>query len=262
MCYETIARPPFPPIGGGSGETRAQDLVLRAEDGTAVAAHAVTHATPGGPGMVILPDVRGLHPFYVDLAARFADVGVHAVAFDYFGRTAGAEQRGDDFEYRPHVQQTRPDTVAQDVAASVAHLRSEAGGGANAVFTVGFCFGGRNSFNQAARGHGLAGVIGFYGFPVPRDETDADGPSTLASRYECPVLGLFAGADRNITLDKVDTFERALDEAGVANEIVVYDGAPHSFFDRTAEEHAEASADAWRRMLAFIESNAGTSVPA
>jgi carboxymethylenebutenolidase len=33
---------------------------------------------------------------------------------------------------------------------------------------------------------------------------------------------------------------------------VTYPGAPHSFFDRRYEEHAEACADAWRRMLAFL----------
>ena len=37
-----------------------------------------------------------------------------------------------------------------------------------------------------------------------------------------------------------------------ADEIVVYDGAPHSFFDRRQEEFAEASEDAWRRVLAFL----------
>lgn len=50
----------------------------------------------------------------------------------------------------------------------------------------------------------------------------------------------------------MDAFRAALGAAGVANEIVVYPGAPHSFFDRKAEEHADASADAWRRMLGFV----------
>ena len=45
---------------------------------------------------------------------------------------------------------------------------------------------------------------------------------------------------------------KALDSAGVGNEIISYEGAPHSFFDRKAAEHAGASEDAWRRMLAFI----------
>jgi carboxymethylenebutenolidase len=191
----------------------------------------------------------------VDLALRFAEAGVHATAFDYFGRTAGVGTRDEEFDYRPHVQQSRPEAVAHDVSAAVAHVRSEAGGGATSVFTVGFCFGGRASFNQAAQGHRLAGVIGFYGWPVPRDHADTNGPSVLAPAYACPVLGLFGGADRNITREMVAEFERALGAAGVPNEIVVYEGAPHSFFDRTAAEHAEASDDAWRRMLGFIRAN-------
>ena len=256
MCYEPGARPPLPPIAGAAKEVRTQDVILVSDDGTAFAGHGATHNTRGGPGIVILPDVRGLHGFYVALARRFAEAGVHAIAFDYFGRTAGAESRGQGFEYMPHVKQTRPDTVASDVAASVAYVRSEAGGGATSAFTVGFCFGGRESFNQAARGHGLAGVIGFYGRPAPRDESDEVAPSLLAPRYECPVLGLFAGADQNITREMVSAFEHALTDAKVPNEIVVYDGAPHSFFDRTSDQYREASQDAWRRMLEFIRSNA------
>ncbi len=55
---------------------------------------------------MVLPDVRGLHPFYEELALRFAEAGVDAIAIDYFGRTAGVGKRGADFEYMPHVGQT------------------------------------------------------------------------------------------------------------------------------------------------------------
>jgi carboxymethylenebutenolidase len=48
-------------------------------------------------------------------------------------------------------------------------------------------------------------------------------------------------------------FERALTDAGVEHELVTYGGAPHSFFDRKYEEFADASDDAWRRVLAFVE---------
>jgi carboxymethylenebutenolidase len=75
----------------------------------------------------------------------------------------------------------------------------------------------------------------------------------LAPSYECPVLGLFGGADQGIPVEVIQGFEQALADAGKAHEIHVYDGAPHSFFDRSAAEHQEAAADAWRRMLAFIE---------
>ena len=252
MCFEPSARPPLPPIAGGADVSGTQSLELEASDGNRFSAFGATHAYLGGPGMVILPDVRGLHPFYEDLAVRFAEAGVHACAIDYFGRTAGTGKRDDDFDFMSHVQQTRPGSIADDVAAAVAHLRSEAGGGAEAVYTVGFCFGGRASFNQAVQDHGLAGVIGFYGVVQQRGPDDADAPILRVGNYRCPVLGLFGGADRAVPREEVGRFGRALDEAGVKNDIVVYDGAPHSFFDRSFDEHRDACEDAWRRMLAFV----------
>src|SRR6266508_252206 len=256
MCHEPSARPPLPPISGGA-RSPGRGFVLEAGDGNRFAAHSVLTEAPGAPGIVILPDVRGLHPFYRDLALRFADAGVHATAIDYFGRTAGTEPRDDDFDYQPHVAQTRPDSIAADVATAVAYVRSPEGGGARAVFTVGFCFGGRNSFNQAARGHGLAGVIGFYGRVARRDDADHDAPIDLVMSFECSVLGLFGGADQSISRADTDAFGRALDEAGEPNEIVVYEGAPHSFFDRSFDRFKEACDDSWRRILRFIEANGG-----
>ena len=51
-----------------------------------------------------------------------------------------------------------------------------------------------------------------------------------------------------------DDFDaQPLSAAGVEHEVHVYPSAPHSFFDRRAEEHAEASEDAWRRMLGFLD---------
>ena len=48
-------------------------------------------------------------------------------------------------------------------------------------------------------------------------------------------------------------FDAALTAAGVEHELVEYEGAPHSFFDRKQEEFQDASDDAWRRTLDFIE---------
>lgn len=254
MCHETTARPPIPPIAGGAGVSTA-DAVLEAADGNRFAAFTALTDAPGSAAMVVLPDVRGLHPFYRDLAVRLAEAGIHATVLDYFGRTAGTEPRGDDFDFMSHVKQTAPDTIAVDVAAAVAHVRTKEGGAARSVFTVGFCFGGRKSFNQAAEGHGLAGVIGFYGRVAPGDVADTDAPLLLASGYQSPVLGMFGGADAGIPADSIRDFGRALDDAGVDNELVIYDGAPHSFFDRTFDLHREACDDAWRRVLVFVGRN-------
>jgi carboxymethylenebutenolidase len=255
MCHELASRPPFPPIAGGAGPAGAGELVLEAADANRFLAFGARATAPDAPGIVILPDVRGLHPFYQDLAVRFAEVGVHATAMDYFGRTAGTAQRAGGFDFMSHVAQTTPETVALDVAATVAHVRSAEGGGAERVFTVGFCFGGRKSFNQAGQGHGLSGVIGFYGPPQRREPGD-DAPVLLAGSYECPVLGLFGGADPSIPPDAIEGFRRALDDAGVPNELVTYERAPHSFFDRSFDEHRRACDDAWRRILGFLDAGA------
>jgi len=252
MCYEPNDRPPLPPIAGGAGIADRADVVLQAADGNRFDAYTATTAEADAPGVVIMPDVRGLHPFYRDLAERFASAGVHATAFDYFGRTDDTGDRSESFPYMDHVKQTTPDGIAADVAAAIAHVRSDAGGGARRVFTVGFCFGGRNSFNQAARGQGLDGVAGFYGRPQPSDPDDGNAPTRHAREYRCRVLGLFGGADQAIPPEAVRAFEEALADAGVDHELVTYEGAPHSFFDRKATEFEDACDDAWRRILRFV----------
>ena len=119
------------------------------------------------------------------------------------------------------------------------------------VFAVGFCFGGRNAWLAAAGGHGLAGAVGFYGSTGERN--GQPGPIQHAAEFEAPILALQAGDDQNILPEHNAAFDEALTAAGIEHEIVVYDGAPHSFFDRRQEDYAEQSADAWERTLAFIE---------
>lgn len=229
-------------------------MVLRSSDGTEFAAFEALTSHDGAPGIVILPDVRGLHPFYRDLAMRSAEAGMHAVAIDYFGRTAGLGKRDEAFDHMAHVRKTTPDGVARDVSAAIDHLRSETA--ATRLYTMGFCFGGRKSFNQAARQEGLDGVIGFYGLPQRRDDDDVDPPVELAGEYRCKVLGLFGGADQAISADAVEAFRSALDAAQVPNELVSYEAAPHSFFDKRFDEYRDACADAWRRILGFVGINA------
>ena len=222
--------------------------MLESADGTRFAAFGAEPDEPSGNGVVILPDVRGLHRFYEELALRFAERGHASVAIDYFGRSAGAEKRGDDFEYMPHVDQTTQEGIQADVRAAVERLRPSC----RAVFTVGFCFGGRNSWLAAGGGHGLAGAIGFYGRPGPARD-GKPGPTARAEELDAPILALMGGADDGIPQEDVDAFESSLADAGVEHEVVVYPGAPHSFFDRKQEDFADASDDAWGRALAFIE---------
>ena len=242
MCFELDSEPPIPRIAGAA--VSHDDLTLESEDGNTFAAFRALPEEGVRAGVVILPDVRGLYRFYEELALRFAERVHAAVAFDYFGRTAGVEKRPDDWDYMPLVQQLTHEHVQADVGACVRHLR---GLGCTAVFTVGFCFGGSGSWAAAASGHGLAGAVGFYGRPSRMIE--------LVPQLEAPILALQGGADQAITHEDNVEFEHALREAGKEYELVEYEGAPHSFFDRKQQEFQAASDDAWRRTLDFVEAH-------
>jgi carboxymethylenebutenolidase len=210
-------------------------------------AYAARAEQPNGRGMVILPDVRGLHDFYKELAVRFAEAGFEAIAFDYFGRTAKDPDRGESFEWKSHTEQTRPETVAADVRACIEYLQTPDGGRPRATFTVGFCFGGSSSWRQSAHnGDLLAGSIGFYGGqPMTR-------VAPWIPEMKAPLLMLLAGDDFTPAAE-FEEFATKVRERGIEVESHTYPGAPHSFFDRTFEQHKDASEDAWRRILDFTE---------
>src|SRR3954451_23685875 len=246
MCFDLDSSPPVPRLAGAA--VSHEDLVLTASDGNELAAFAALPEGDVGSAVVILPDVRGLYRFYEELALRFAERGVAAVAFDYFGRTAGVSKRGEDFEFMEHVSKTPPEAIQADVGACAGWLRDR---GAARLFAVGFCMGGRHAWLSSAGGHDLAGAVGFYGRPgAGRD--GSPGPLQRAGELRGPLLALMGGADQAIPVSDVDEFGRALAAEGVEHEVVVYDGAPHSFFDRKQEQYAEASEDAWRRTLEFV----------
>jgi carboxymethylenebutenolidase len=260
MCHDLDSHPPIAPIAGGALD--GERIVLTASDGNALAAYRARPAEPHGAGVVVLPDVRGLHPFYAELALRFAEHRVDAVAIDYFGRTAGTDKRGDDFEHMPHVEQTTWAGIATDVAAGTEELRRD---DIRDVFTIGFCMGGRMSFLASTLGLELAGVIGLYGTLQGPWRNDAPAPLDRLDDVRAPVLGLFGGADAGITAEAVSAFDRGLADRGVDHRIVTYPGAPHSFFDRKAVDYADESADAWDEVLTFIETHSaqeGLSPPA
>ncbi len=150
MCFDLDSHPPIAPIAGG------------ALDSSRPAAHGGRRQPPGGvpgPGRrrraarrsLLLPDVRGLHPFYEELALRFAEHGVDALAIDWFGRTA--RRRRPRRGLRVHAARRGHD-LGRDRGRHRGRGRRPCGSTAAArrpasrppSFTLGFCMGGRMSF--------------------------------------------------------------------------------------------------------------------
>ncbi len=248
MCFDHDSKPP---IEVGPRAAQGIELVLTARDGNRFSAFEAAGTPPSRAGVVILPDVRGLFGFYKNLALLFAHAGHDAVAIDYFGRTAGLGTRPAEWDFWPHVYETSFATVRDDVAAAVSHLRTN--GPSRPVFTVGFCFGGSASWHQAANGLSLSGAVGFYG--QPRRAEENVGAIDRVAGMSCPVLALMGGNDPGIPMEEVRMLEAAFVEASVPHEVIVYEDAPHSFFDRKYADYASESADAWERVLHFIAAN-------
>jgi carboxymethylenebutenolidase len=251
MCFDPHDRPPIPPMAGGA--TNHRTFELTSMDGTPVRAfEARAGSTAAAAAILILPDARGLHAYYEELALRFAEAGVDALAIDYFARTGGTGSRPDEFPYLEHLQRARWEHLSADISAAAAHLDAPAPG--RSLFSIGFCYGGRLSFLTATwKQPRFAGSVGFYGVPVgPHRFGDSPAPADVTGDMAGALLGLFGGADPSIPAESIARFDAALTASGLPHELHSYPDAPHSFFDRKAEEFARESADAWRRVQSFV----------
>jgi carboxymethylenebutenolidase len=249
MCFDLDSQPPIPPIAGAAVD--GKQVELHSTDGARFIAFEALAEGPTGSGVIIFPDVRGLHHFYEELALRFAERGIHAIAIDYFGRTAQTDDRGDKFEFMPHVQKMDYRQTFLDATAARDELLAQ---GVRHVFTLGFCIGGRLAFLSAAEADlGLSGAIGFYGGTTGEGRGGMPAPLDVAATTRAPVLGLFGGTDQGIPQESIDAYGEALTAAGVENELVTYANAPHSFFDRKAADFAGESEDAWAKVMEFID---------
>jgi carboxymethylenebutenolidase len=225
-------------------------IELPSADGSRFGACLARADEPTGARLVLLPDVGGMRSPFRDLARRFARTGVDVLVIDYYGRTLGPAARGE--KYDPKVNESFDrELVLADLTAAIAYLR-EIGGGP--IYAAGFCIGGANALYAGTADLGLAGVIGICPYVGPMGTSPALSED-FGSRIRVPVLGLFGGADTEVPSSVHEVLARDLAAAGVPHEIVVFPGQPHGFiewdhFGRAG--HAEAAADAWSRINAFL----------
>lgn len=205
-------------------------------------------AAPQGDGpfpvVVMIHEFFGLNQSIVGKAQALAEEGYLVVAPDTF--------RGSTTEWIPRaiyqVVTNKPEQVNQDLDSVYAWIESQPNAAANRVGIAGFCYGGRVSLTYSLHNDRLAATVIFYGSP----ETDPEVLQALPG----PVLGIFGGADRTIRVEDVRAFEAALGQAGIPNEITIYEGQPHAFVtDIESIRAGGVQAQAWAQMLAFLAKN-------
>ena len=216
----------------------------------------VAHPAGAGPFPVVLvvQEIFGVHEHIADVARRLAKLGYLAIAPELFFRR-GDPRTAPDAESlrRDFVTPTGDAQVLADLDRTLAWADAH-GGAADRVALIGFCWGGRIAWLYAAHQPRLKAAVAWYG-RLNGDSTSLQPrhPLQLAGELKAPVLGLYGGKDQGIPLTAVEALRTALTAAGSPSTIEVYPEAPHAFFaDYRPSYRAEAAADGWRRLQAWL----------
>ncbi|MFN2481261.1 MAG: dienelactone hydrolase family protein, partial [Pyrinomonadaceae bacterium] len=134
----------------------------------------------------------------------------------------------------------------KDLRGAINYLLAHESVAGKRVGTVGFCMGGALSLYAASKNEQVGACVVFYGVH-PNVKPDLE-------NLRAPVLGIFAERDAFAPPASVRDLERRLDEFGKPNEMHIYPGADHAFFNDTRPEvyKPDAARDAWRRTIEFF----------
>lgn len=193
------------------------------------------------PAVVAIQEWWGLVGHIKDVADRLAAQGFVTLAPDlYHGESASEPD-----EARKLAMALDRQRAIDEIVAAAKYLKSLEYVSPKRVGVVGWCMGGGLALSAAAHSAEIDAVVCFYGRPLEAADT---------AKLEAPVLGLYGELDTGIPQSIVQTFDKELQKAGTHHYIHTYAGAQHAFFNdgRPHSYHAEASADAWGRTLAWF----------
>jgi carboxymethylenebutenolidase len=204
-------------------------------------------------------EIFGINSHIQDVTQRMAREGYVALAPDYFHRTGpGVELDYDDAgmaEGMKLLGQLKADEMIADAQSSVDFLRSRDDVRGDKIGAMGFCIGGHMTYLTACATDVQASAS-FYGGGIAAPAGPGGSESTLSrtAGIKGALLCLFGGQDALIPTDQVDAIRKAIADAGVRGDVVVYDDADHGFHcDQRASYNESAAKDAWQRVTRLFE---------
>lgn len=210
------------------------------------------------PGVVVAQHLPIAHaglekdPFTIDVAERLAKVGYASVTphvFHWWDADADIAVKREEF---------RDDRAVADMNAAYDMLARSDKVDSTRIGVIGHCWGGRISWLHACHNADYKALVTLYGGRIKLGMGDgAIAPIDLCSRIACPVMGIFGNDDANPSPADVEDLGAALAKASVPHTFHSYDGAGHGFQDFVNEDRyrKEAAADAWKKLLAFLQEN-------
>jgi len=220
------------------------DVVYATVDGKAVHGYlsVPAHAKGPLPGIIVIHEWWGLNDNIRRMADQLAGEGYAALAVDLYGG-----QSAKDAEAARKLMAgvfKDPGAAKDNLKQAYAYLHDREH--APRIGVIGWCFGGGWSLQTALLfPDQINAAVMYYGQPV--DDVKA------LSALRMPLMGFFGEQDMGITVQDVQTFQKALKEAKVNAEIHEYPDAGHAFANPSGDRYRPiAAADAWKRTRAFF----------
>jgi carboxymethylenebutenolidase len=235
-------------------EIRTETIELPTSDGPMTTYVAHPAGTPIG-GVVVVQEAFGLTGHIHRVADALATAGFLAVAPAMYHRSEEQIFGYNDYSrLAPVVMSLTREGITMDVDAAIAEL-TRLGQPASAQGIIGFCMGGTVALATAARLN-LGAAVTFYGGAISEERFGLSSGLTYGPELRTPWLGLYGDLDAHIPSDEVEQLRALAATSAVATEVVRYADADHGFHcDERASFHAESSADAWGRTIAFLSEN-------
>jgi dienelactone hydrolase len=198
----------------------------------------------GAPLVLLVHDWDGLTDYEIKRAGMLAEMGYAVFAVDLFGAGVRPTEEADKRRHTAELYGDR-DKMRSLLNAALEAAKAQGADSANAV-AMGYCFGGAAVLELARSGADLKGFVSFHGgLTTPEGQDYAQTKGKL--------LILHGTADTSVTMEHFAALAAALEEKGVAHEMITYGGAPHAFTVFGTERYREdADKKSWRRFGEFL----------
>jgi carboxymethylenebutenolidase len=235
----------------------AGEVKIPVQNGEIPAYRAMPASGGPFPTILVVHEIFGVHEHIKDICRRLAKAGYFAVAPYLYAREGDVAGKTDIKDVLAIVRKVPEPQVASDLDATVAWAKSTGQADTSRLGITGFCWGGRQVWLYAAHNPNLKAGVAWYGpLQIPKSDNAPVNPPQLVAQMNAPVLGLYGGADQNITADQVEAMRAAIKAAGKSSEIIVYPGTPHGFnADYRPSYRPKEAKDGWARMLAWFKKN-------
>lgn len=238
-------------------EIATERVEIRVGQGSMGGYLAYPKGTAKAPGVLVFQEIFGVNSHIRSVTERVAKEGYVTLAPDYFWRTDPGVELNYDAEGRKrgvaNLQKLQSEELLQDVEASLSFLRARPDVITDRIGCMGFCIGGHVAYLTACETD-VAASVAFYGGGIATFRPGGGVPTvSLSTNIRGEILCLFGGKDAGIPKSQRDTIEKALSEAKIKHEIVVYPDAEHGFFcDQRATFHEPSRDAAWEKVKGFF----------